>query len=159
MSRSHLHGLQALILAALAVLAVACTPSLRSMEPPVVRLSGLSVLDPQTAEVRVMITNLSPIALDPQSAQVVVLINDEAFIDWEQTVDWAVSANARDVVRFTATAPSPQVRQWLSQLSQGERENLPWSLEVAFVWPDEHMVEATAQGWLYPKPGQPGQYR
>ena len=148
-----------MVAALAAALVVACAPSSRSVEPPVVRLSGLSVLNPTAVEVDVMVTNLNPMVLDPQRAEVVIRINDQAFIDWEQTVDWTVSSNARDAVTFTAPASAPQVRQWLSQLSQGERDNLPWSIQMRLSWADDRSVETTASGWLYPRPGQPGQYR
>ena len=159
MSRLHLHGPKTLMLALAVWLAVACTPSLRALEPPVIGVSGLTLVDPQTVQLDLMITNLTPTRLEPERAEVSVEINDQAFIEWEQPVEWTVSPNARDVVSLSAQAPSPKIRRWLSELSQGERERLAWNVQMRFILPDENAIETTANGFLYPRPGQPDQFR
>lgn len=159
MSRIHRQGAFLVWLMLMAALMVACSASKRITEPPVARLSGLELQSNGQMVVDIMLTNLNPVALQANSARFQVVSEGVMWVNWEQSIDWQVPANARDGVRMTGPLVSPKVGQWLDEISQGQRDSLPYTLTLALGLSTEDAIETEHQGFLYRVPGQPGRFR
>lgn len=159
MSQIHRQLRVGLIWSAVLGLMVACANPERYLEPPVVQLTGLTVLDNGQASVDLMVTNLNSLGLMAQAISFRWAYDGDLWLAWEQAGRWQVSANAREVLRIETGLDRRHVSESLALLERGERTQLPYAITLTITLESGRVLTTEQTGFLYPMPGQPGRFR
>lgn len=136
-----------------------CGLSTRTIEPPVVHISGLELLSGDRVRLDLMLTNLNPAPLNPRHVVLRLNLNDQDWVMAEQSTNWQVSPNARETVSITVPHQDPQVLVWLQEVSDNQRASVSWSLALDLVVGEDKTIETKDSGFLYRVPGQPRRFR
>lgn len=152
-----LSTLAVLVLVALSLMA--CSPSKRIDDPPVLRLAGVEQLESGKVRVDLMLTNLNQQTLMGQGAALQMSINDQPWIQWAEPVTWTLSANAREVVQLEAVTLSADVQQWLDEVAAGTRPSVLWSATLEITLAQGKVLNSTGKGYLYRVPGSSNRFR
>jgi len=136
-----------------------CTLSTRPMEPPVVRIASLELIGNDQVHLDLMLTNLNPEPLDPARVLLKLAIDEQDWVVAEQTINWQVSANARETVSLVLPHQNGRVLAWLQEVSQNQRPSVRWSLALSLNFGENIVIETDDTGFLYRVPGQPNRFR
>lgn len=143
----------------LLVLLSGCGLSTRTIEPPVVRISGLELLAGDRVRLDLMLTNLNPAPLNPKRVVLRLNLNGQDWVMAEQSINWQVSPSARETVSITVPHQDLQVLVWLQEVSDNQRASVRWSLALDLVVDKDQTIETKDSGFLYRVPGQPRRFR
>lgn len=136
-----------------------CSVSTRSLEPPVIRISGLELLNNQKTRLDLMVTNLNPQPLMASSVILELAIEKQDWVVSEQSIDWQIPASARETVSITVAHEDPEVLRWLREVSENQRPSVSWSMRLSLTVDDDQTIEAENAGFLYRVPGQARRFR
>lgn len=136
-----------------------CALSTRPVEPPVVRIAGLELIGNDQVRLDLMLTNLNPEPLEPSRVVLNLAINEQDWVMSEQTINWQVSANARESVSITLPHRGGRVLTWLREVSRDQRPSVSWSLTLSLDVGDKAVIETDDSGFLFRMPGQPNRFR
>jgi len=122
-------------------------------------IAGLELIDNDQVRLDLMLTNLNPEPLEPSRVVLNLAINEQDWVMSEQTINWQVSANARESVSITLPHQGGRVLTWLQEVSRDQRPSVSWSLTLSLDLGDKAVIETDDSGFLFRMPGQPNQFR
>ncbi len=150
----HLLGLLGL---SLLVLACQANPRQVRGEPPLISLENL-ILNTHSATLQVAVRNVNDRRLELASVQLNLVLDQRQAANVDLVpINLGIPSRGRDVFDIEVEL-DPASRQLLTDLTQDQRNNLAWQLELVFD-PPRARQRAEASGFLHPVPGQPGRFR
>jgi hypothetical protein len=134
-------------------------------ELPLIRFEGLT-LDGDQASLDIGLRNLNDRSLNLSELKVRFFIEQSLLVDASRDFNIDISARGREVF----TLRSPGEREGLRALqrefaTEGQSSASPagrnagWRMELTLIDEEGREAEASAQGFLHPVPGRPGQFR
>ncbi len=149
-----------LIIIVLAGLLAGCGGPYRDVtgEPPMVDLGGLS-LDGTEVVMEISVRNVNDGRLENRVVSLELEIEDQVLARTEPSgLHFDIAPRGRDLIPLRADADA-EAKSRLRALGEGEIDRLPWSLTLNLSGSRRFREPITAEGYLYPVPGQPERFR
>lgn len=148
------HSLLVLILISLCV---ACGPRQVKGKAPVVSIASLSVADEKLGA-SFNIHNINDVPMDIEQIEITIRIRDVELTRHVSALALSIDPNTTEDV-VVEKVPEEFEQKLLEDLEKGDTGNLPFFLEGTIRTTEEGNVPFRYEGYLYPVPGRPGQYR
>ncbi len=135
----------------------ACGPHQVKGKAPLVSISSLTVENKQLSA-SFNIRNINDVALDIDKIDITIRIRDVELARHVSSMALSIDPNTTEefVVR---KLPDEFAQELLANLESGDTGNLPFFLEGSMHTTQDGKVPFRYEGYLYPVPGRPGQYR
>lgn len=161
------HHFAMLALLAAGLILSACGSGSREIrgELPLIRFEGL-VLDGDQISLGIGLRNLNDRSLNLSELKVRFFIEQSLLVDTSANFNIDVSARGREVFNLSAAGERDGLRalqrefatEGQSSTSSAGR-NAGWRMELTLIDGEGRESTASAQGFLHPVPGRPGQFR
>ena len=156
-----------LALLAAALVLSACGSGSREIrgELPLIRFEGLA-LDGDRVSLDVGLRNLNDRSLNLSELQVQFFIEQSLLVDVSTDVNVDISARGREVFNLRASGEREGLRALQRELAtegqsstRASGRNAGWRMELILIDAEGRESAASAEGFLHPVPGRPGQFR
>ncbi len=134
-------------------------------ELPLIRFEGLALAGEQVS-LDVGLRNLNDRSLTLSRLKVRFFIGESLLVDRSSDFDIEISARGREVFNLRATGERAGLRalerEFAAEGQSSNREaasNADWRMELTLIDNEGRESEGSAQGFLHPVPGRPGQFR
>ena len=135
----------------------ACGPRQVKGKAPVVSIATLTVADEKLGA-SFNIRNINDVAMDIEQIEITIRIREAELI--RHLADLALSIDPNTTEEIVAEKiPEEFAQQLLDELESGSTGNLPFFLEGRIRTSQDGNTPFQYEGFLYPVPGRPGQYR
>lgn len=135
----------------------ACSGGLVRGEPPLVGVSALE-LDQQRIRTQVDVYNPNGVEMPVDTVEMSMTLGEDELGNSSQRPALAIHPNGREQVVFDFPA-GEAAQQALSELESGAVASLAYSVEGKVSNSAGKSEPFSQQGYLYPVPGRPGQFR
>jgi LEA14-like dessication related protein len=146
-----------LIIVSLAVLIAACGSGLVRGQPPLVSVATLQ-LNGQQIHTRVNFHNPNDVEMDVSTIQMTMKIGEEDLGRQEARPALKIHPNGTDEVSFDFPGSGP-ASESLAGLEKGDVRSIQYSVEGRVFDSTGGSEKFSQQGYFYPVPGRPGQFR
>jgi len=126
-------------------------------QAPFVQINSLKLQD-QTVNLDLGVRNVNSEPLFIEHIEFSISLDDTNLAIYKASSNANVSANGIENLRFELAASSEGV-DLLSDLENGHRPNLEYSLQGIFMVGEKAELKVMSKGHIYPVPGRPGQFR
>lgn len=151
-SRNHI----LFLLACTLVLFSCASPGIRG-KAPFVKLNGIS-MDGSLIQVDLGVRNVNTEAMLLQQIEFSLSLDETTLAIYKAPSRAGISANGTENFRFELN-PSQEGLALLSELEEGERPNLSYTLDGMLLVQEEEELVIRGMGRIFPVPGRPGQFR
>lgn len=135
----------------------ACGDHLIRGVSPVVRINELSH-DGKNITLQLSLRNRNGVEMDVQHLDFVLNAEDEKLFSYTGPAETKVAANGTET--WTVELPESESTQAkLNSLESGEIKSLPYSFSGKVTSVEDGDLKFENEGYLYPVPGRPGQFR
>lgn len=148
---------QILFIVAGAILLTACGGGLVRGEPPMIGLSSITVQS-QTFSAKVDIYNPNGIDMPVDTVEMAMTLGDSDLGTHSEQTGLSIHPNGTEEIIFSFPA-SESASATLSELESKEINSVPYELTGRVIATDGDSEEFAQEGYLYPIPGRPGQFR
>lgn len=135
----------------------ACGPRQVKGKAPVVSISSMNVIG-ETLTATFNIRNINDVAMDLDRMNVTIRVQDKELTRHVASLALSIDPNTTEEIAVQKL-PDEFARELLAGLDQGEVANLPFFLDGQLHTQQDGNVPFRYEGYLYPVPGKPGQYR
>lgn len=126
-------------------------------QPPFVTVNNLRMTEPDI-ELDLGFRNVNSIALDLTGISFSMLVDRNLLVSYNAASQVSISANGTENLRFEMPADEPGLAA-LRSLATGEIQSLAYIVEGEISAQEESRLKFRREGFLYPVPGRPGQFR
>ncbi len=141
----------------LIILCTACGPRQVKGKAPVVSIATLTVAD-EKLSASFNIRNINDVAMDVEQIDITIRISDVQLTRHVSAVALSIDPNTTEDI-VVEKVPEEFEQKLLDKLESGDTGNLPFFLEGNIRTTQDGNVPFRYEGYLYPVPGRPGQYR
>jgi len=138
-------------------LCVACGPRQVKGKAPVVSIATLTVADEKLGA-SFNIRNINDVAMDIVQIDITIRIREVELTRHVSALALSIDPNTTEDV-VVEKVPEEFAQKLLDDLEKGDTGNLPFFLEGNIRTTQDGNVPFSYEGYLYPVPGRPGQYR
>lgn len=138
-------------------LCAACGPHKVKGKAPVVSISSLTIQGENLAAT-FNIRNINDVPLDIEQIQITIRVQDTELTRHVESIGLSIDPNTTEEIAVQKL-PDQFARELLASLEQPDVTNLPFFLEGEMRTQQDGNVPFRYEGYLYPVPGRPGQYR
>lgn len=138
-------------------LCAACGPHKVKGKAPVVSISSLTIQGENLAAT-FNIRNINDVPLDIEQIQITIRVQDTELTRHVESMALSIDPNTTEEIAVQKL-PDQFARELLASLEQPDVANLPFFLEGEMRTQQDGNVPFRYEGYLYPVPGRPGQYR
>lgn len=135
----------------------ACGPRQVKGKAPVVSIATLTVADEKLGA-SFNIRNINDVAMDVVQIDITIRIRDVQLTRHVSALALSIDPNTTEDI-FVEKVPEEFSQKLLDELESGNTGNLPFFLEGNMRTTQDGIVPFRYEGYLYPVPGRPGQYR
>jgi hypothetical protein len=146
-----------LLLLLLISLCAACGPHKVKGKAPVVSISSMTLQD-GTLAASFNIRNINDVPLDIEQIQITIRVQEAELTRHVESMALSIDPNTTEEIAVNKL-PDEFARDVLASLENHDVENLPFFLEGEMLTQQDGKVLFRYEGYLYPVPGRPGQYR
>jgi len=146
-----------LLVVILISLCAACGPHQVKGKTPVVSIATLSVAD-QKLGASFNIRNINDVAMDIEQIEITIRIREVELIRHLAPMALSIDPNTTEEI-VAEKIPEEFAQKLLTELESGSTGNLPFFLEGTIRTSQDGNLPFQYEGFLYPVPGRPGQYR
>lgn len=140
-----------------ALMCAACGPRQVRGKAPVVSISSITVQGENLAA-SFNIRNINDVPMDIDQIRINIRVQDAELTRHVESLALSIDPNTTEEIAVQKL-PDEFSRELLGSLAQGEVDNLPFLLEGEMRTQQDGNVPFRYEGYLYPVPGRPGQYR
>lgn len=144
-------------LAAMATLMMACSGGLTRGQPPLVGISAVQ-LDGQQLQARVDIHNPNDVEMEVSRFEMAMVLGDADLGLRSDSPGIKIHPNGTEEIGFNLPVDQA-ARDNLAQLESGQRSSVAYSISGRVVDSQGESEKFSQQGYFYPVPGRPGQFR
>ncbi len=138
-------------------LCTACGPNQVKGKAPVVSIATLTVADEKLGA-SFNIRNINDVAMDIEQIEITIRIREAELTRHLTTLALSIDPNTTEDI-VVEKVPEEFAQKLLDELESGDTGNLPFFLEGSIRTTQDGNVPFQYEGYLYPVPGRPGQYR
>ncbi|MDX1555466.1 MAG: LEA type 2 family protein [Xanthomonadales bacterium] len=146
-----------LAITGLAMTLTACGSGLIRGQPPLVGISSVQLGDGQIQAV-VDIHNPNDVDMDVNRFEMSMVLDDNDLGLRSEAPGLSIHPNGTEVIRLELPA-NPAATEKLQRLENGQRNSVPYTINGRVLDGKGESEKFSQQGYLYPVPGRPGQFR
>jgi hypothetical protein len=139
------------------LLCAACAPNKIKGNPPFVGISSLTMKE-QTLGASFDVRNINEVEMVIDSVEISIRVKGSDFTRYSGAYSLTLDPNTTEEIRLDEL-PGELARGQLADLASGKIASLPFSLEGRVHTAEDGYLEFKHEGYLYPVPGKPGQFR